>query len=48
MLADADALQVLLMTISGLVNRHQADIVAYRACPGLPALWPKVGRPSAG
>jgi hypothetical protein len=29
MLAETVALQVLLMTFSGLVNRHQADVIAY-------------------
>ncbi len=29
MLADIYPLQVLLMTFSGLVNRHQADVIAY-------------------
>ena len=29
MLAEIYPLQVLLMTFSGLVNRHQADVIAY-------------------
>ena len=29
MLAEIYPLQVLLMTLSGLVNRHQADVIAY-------------------
>ena len=29
MLAATYPLQVLLMTVAGLVNRHQADIIAY-------------------
>ncbi len=34
MLAATYPIQVLLMTLSGLVNRHQADVVAYRTRPG--------------
>ncbi len=29
MLADTYPIQVLLMTFSGLVNRHQANVIAY-------------------
>ena len=29
MLAETHPLQVLLVTFSGLVNRHQADVIAY-------------------
>ena len=29
MLADTYPIQVLLMTLSGLVNRHQANVIAY-------------------
>ena len=29
MLAEVYPLQCLLMTLSGLVNRHQADVIAY-------------------
>ncbi len=29
MLAETYPIQVLLMTFSGLVNRHQADVIAY-------------------
>ncbi len=29
MLADTYPIRVLLMTLAGLVNRHQADVVAY-------------------